>query len=205
MFPRILFPHEKTWFETFRAGHEAQNSNKLDEAVILLERAVNIAIQQRLSSEQILHTYLAYGLALIDHGKMEDAEQVYRRALRFSEQNGRQYKVIHMLLFAELAMVLLVKNEFAECRTLFEKAIEIHNKRGLKMDEEFAYVYSALLFCYVCLGELEKAIVFGRKTLEYAKRSLGADHERTRAIGFLLEFASETLREANSEKHVATI
>lgn len=190
MFPRILFPHEAIWFETFRAGFEAQHTNRLEEAVVLLERAVNIAIQQRLSTEQILHTYLAYGLALTDSNKMDEAERVLRRAANFSEQNGRQYKQIHMMLFAELGMLLLARKEFAESRTLFEKSIEIHRKRGIKMDAEFLSVYSALLFCYVSLEELGKAVVFGRKALEASRRLHGERHEKTQAIRLMFEYAA---------------
>lgn len=189
MFPRILFPHEISWFESLRAGVEAQDNNNLDEALVLLDRAVKLAIEKRLSTEQVLHSYLAYALALMDAGKPDDSESVLRRAIEFGSRSGPEDKKIHMLLLIEYGLSLFAKQKFGEAKTSFEKAIAIQNKKRFKMDADLLTIHASLLACYMALGDWEKARTHGLKTIEASSKVHGAKHEITENIIGLLALA----------------
>lgn len=190
MFPRVLFPHEIPWFESLRSGIEAQNNNKIDEALVLLDRSLKIAIEKRLSTDQVLHSYLAYALAFVDAGKLDDAEAVVKRAIEFGRRSGPEDKKIHTLLLMEYGMFLLAKQKFDEARSSFEKALAIQNKRRLKMDADFLSMHISLLTCYIALGDWENAEVHGRKTIEASKKVHGAKHEITEGIAGMLATVS---------------
>lgn len=112
----------------------------------------------------------------------------------------------HMLLFAELAIILIQNGPLDECQTLFERAIAIHKKKGLRMEPEFLGVYLGLTTCYIALEKWENAVKFGRTTYDVCEKLHGRKHHVTLHAKEVLQVAVSLLKNSKAnQKHISLL
>lgn len=94
----------------FNQGQEAHEKGKLEEAIKLYEKALNIL-------PEFPEAELQRGNAYVSLGKIGEAEKAFRRALEFREDWS--------LALASLGAVLVREDQFAEAEKVLGKAIQL--------------------------------------------------------------------------------
>jgi tetratricopeptide (TPR) repeat protein len=189
-----LSRHETKWLKAFAAGQSASSQGNHKKAAKLLEQAKAIAIEFSLLPEQLLNTYMCYAIALQEGGQTERSEAVYREALNYSTVNGCERTAVHMLLLAELGVLLLDRSKHVESRMLLEKYTKMHGDLNLPIQEDFLWVQVALCCCYIASQEWHKLELLSLSIYNQSVNLYGPSHSCSLDSKKLHVFALRHLR-----------
>ncbi|MBO0861734.1 MAG: CHAT domain-containing protein [Chloracidobacterium sp.] len=164
----------------FQEATKLRDASKLDEALTLAERALEI--REKIQGAE--HDDLAAAINLLagiytDRGEYVKAEPLYKRALDIREKTlGKDHPGIAESL-NDMANLYLDQGKYGEAEPLFTRALGIE-ERALGKDHPLtAYVLSNLALLYTDQGKYSEAEPLFKRSLDIRVKALGKDHQET--------------------------
>ncbi|MBX9695799.1 MAG: hypothetical protein K2Z81_25665, partial [Cyanobacteria bacterium] len=136
------------WDEKIFHGTIAFYNGDFDNAVKSFDEAVNIAIEDRLSPTMLIESYLLFGSALIENEKPLEAESILVRASKFSTKHGCDRDELQVRLLNKLGMLEFLHDKIDECIATLEKALNLHARLKLQIDDDYLDAVLMLSKCY---------------------------------------------------------
>jgi len=190
MLPDTLNPAAREWLDAFQIGMAASTAGLHNDACAHFERALDIAIQKVFSPDHVLNTYLPYGTALRDAGRLDDCEILLFRAINYGAENGRADSEPHMYLLAELGMLHFERGKYGSSHPFLQQSIDLLQRQKFRMIPEFAFVHLALATCYWQLNDLARAKRMYRTAYNKCLKARGPNHQMTLYAKQLYDSAS---------------
>ncbi len=133
-------------------------------------------------TESIITTYNNLAFAHSELGRLDEAEQMFRKALAISEQAALESDPQTAMLLQNLAKVLVKGDRFVEARKLFERSLDIHHKLYGAEHSLIANVLSSLGTIHLKLGELDIAASKKQQSIAMYTELMSADHLYTNIV-----------------------
>ena len=179
MFPDVISSTDTEWLQKLTAGMLATNAGMHGDAVVCMRQALEIAQLQGLSSDQVLHTYLAYGMALRDDDRMEQAQKLLREAVKYAAKHCEAESPVRMYLLAQYGTVLFEREHYFWARPALEKALEIYRQGDFETDPEFLVVFLLLVRCYFYTNHYRSGRAAAKEMYDLFREKIGPNHPVT--------------------------
>ncbi len=168
----------RRWNEKLSAGLKAYKAGAFEKAVQSFGEALEIAAQLRIS-EEFIRTSLFYGLALRNANQVRKAEDIFVRAITYSDATGFENTEEHMFILAELGLLALEAQDHSRAANYLERSVEIQIQRNYSINAEFFTFYFALLLCHALAEDWHKASELSHFAYKWSEKHLGARDEIT--------------------------
>ena len=115
-------------------------------------------------------------------GKYEEAEELYRQALKIDEKTIGKDHPEYAIQLNNLAGVVKARGRYEEAEELYRQALKISEKTIGKDHPDYAMRLNNLASVIKDQGRYEEAEKRFRQALELSNRILGSDHPQTKTI-----------------------
>ena len=158
-------------------GSHLANQRRFDEAVPLLERAMDVYRRSNIGGEHLIGVLDSLQFAADALGDHASAERFHREAVELRQKSGVDPSVVQLFNLAGEASVHLGRKDYAAAERNLRQAIDLNRRvtQG-KDDRQLIALYHNLGLALAQQGRHDEAVAAYGQSLEASEKLLGRDH-----------------------------